>query len=123
MIPAVSSELVFYEDPEGKSPVREYLDSLGATEAAEVTYDLQLLARFGTALGVPHARPIRSRLWELRTTGGTQRRMFYFALAGGRLVLLHAFTEKRQLLPPGEVEVALRRIADYLRKELEREPG
>lgn len=65
------------------------------------------------SLGAPHVRSIGAKLWELRTGGRTQHRVFYFAASGKRLVLLHAFTKKTQKTPRAEIETAMRRMADY----------
>jgi phage-related protein len=106
--------LVYYETPAGRWPVKEYLSGLDAKERARVTFDLDLLAEYGLDLGAPHARCVHGKLWELRTRGRKQHRVFYFAVSGRRLVLLHAFTKKTPRTPPGEIDTAIRRAADYL---------
>lgn len=108
--------LVFYETATGRSPVKEYLDDLGDQERAKVTFDLDLLKAFGLDLSAPHVRSIRGKLWELRTSGRTQHRVFYFAVSGRRLVLLHAFTKKTPRTPPAEIETAVRRMTDFLER-------
>lgn len=76
-------------------------------------FDLDLLEFFGLDLGAPYVRSIRGKLWELRTAGQTQHRIFYFAASGKRLVLLHALTKKTPKTPPTEIGTAMRRMADY----------
>lgn len=105
--------LTYYETERGRCPVREYLDDLDARDAAAVTYSLDLLAEFGTALGAPHTKHLRGKVWELRSKGRVQHRVLYFAAVGRTLVALHAFTKKSQQTPPGEVTIALDRLADY----------
>lgn len=107
-------ELVFFETSSGRSPVREYLDELAPAEAAKVLADLDLLAEFGLDLGMPHVRPIRGKVWELRSVGRLQHRVLYVAVSGRRMVLLHAFTKKTQKTPASDVALAERRFADYL---------
>lgn len=107
-------QLVLYTTAAGRSPVAEYLDGLSAQEAARVTKELELLAEFGSDLGEPHVRKVDRKLWELRVRGKLQHRVLYFAAAEQKLVLLHAFTKKTQRTPPGELETARRRMADYL---------
>lgn len=96
--------------------MREFVDSLSAEEAARLTYDLHLLEEFGLALGMPHVRPVRGKLWELRSGGRIQRRVLYAAVQGRRIVLLHAFTKKTPRTPPNEIIVAQRRFADYRKR-------
>lgn len=104
---------MYYETPNGRCPVQEYLDRLEAEEAAKVRFDLDLLESFGVELGAPYVRTVRGKLWELRTTGRNQHRVFYFAASGKRLVALHAFTKKTPKTPQADIETALRRMADY----------
>jgi len=79
-----------------------------------VTYELDLLERLGTQLGMPHVRRLQgSELWELRIRGGTDYRIFYVAIAGRRFVLLHGFRKQSQRTPRREIRVAEQRLADY----------
>lgn len=87
-------------------------------EAARLTYDLNLLAEFGVDLGMPHVRPVRGKLWELRSGGRIQHRVLYVAVSGRRIVLFHAFVKKTPKTPPGEIAVAERRFADYQKRLL-----
>ena len=57
--------LEFYTDRRGRSPARDYLQSLPSNEQAEAIRVLDLLQRYGIAIGLPHARPIGG-MWELR---------------------------------------------------------
>lgn len=109
--------LVYYVTAAGRSPVREYVAGLPPQERARLTFDLELLESLGLALGAPHVRVIRGKLWELRTTGRLQHRVLYFAVSERRLVLLHAFTKKTQKTPSAEIDTALRRMADYLERQ------
>ena len=112
--------LVYYATRAGDRPVREYIRELDADERARVTYDLDLLETFGLELRAPHVRALGNKLWELRTRGRTQHRVVYFAASGQRLVLLHAFTKRTPKAPPAEIDLAQRRLADFLVRERER---
>ena len=104
---------MYYKAASGRSPVKEYIAALEANERAKVRFDLDLLESFGLELGAPYVRNVRGKLWELRTTGHTQHRILYFAAPGKRLVLLHAFTKKTAKTPHTEIDIAVRRMADY----------
>jgi phage-related protein len=41
-------------------------------------------------------------------------RVFYFALSGRRILLLHAFLKKSQQTPRRELEIAARRLAEVV---------
>ena len=110
--------MVLYATTAGRCPVRDYIDGLPAREGARLSWALDLLEEAGVELGAPHVRSIGDKLWELRVTGRLQHRVLYFAAAGRRLVLLHAFTKKTSRTPLAEIEVAKRRLADH-RERLE----
>lgn len=81
-----------------------------------MSWALDLLEEMGIALGAPHVRHMGDKLWELRVVGGMQHRVFYFATPERRLVLVHAFTKKTSRTSRREIDVARRRMADYLRR-------
>lgn len=85
--------VVFYTDNRGNSPVVEFLNELPANERAEALNAFRLLREFGILLGMPHARRVAGKLWELRPG---PNRLFYFAHTGRRLVILHGYRKKSQ---------------------------
>jgi phage-related protein len=101
----------FYVTAGGKAPAKEFIDGLPARERAKVARALEWLRDYGQDLGMPHARPIEGKLWELRAGAG---RLFYFVYTGRRIILLHGYLKKSQRSPRREIEVALRRMADFL---------
>ena len=104
-------QIHFYEDHRGKLPALEYVNELPAKERARIHNTLQLLESYGTALGMPHARRIQGKLWELRPGAN---RLFYFAYIRRKFVVLHAFRKKTQRTPKREVRIALRRMQEIL---------
>ena len=104
----------FYRTRAGRSPVEDYLDSLDAQEVAKATRGLELLRTFGNELGMPHARPIRGGLHELRVRGRREHRIVYIAVVGRTLLLLHAFTKKTPQTPAADIALAEQRFRDYL---------
>jgi phage-related protein len=78
--------IVFYQDRRGKSPPLEFIGELPVKEQAKIRNALRLLREFGTNLGMPHAKPIQGKLWELRPGG---IRLFYFAYIEQQFVILH----------------------------------
>jgi phage-related protein len=105
--------LDFYTDARGRSPVAEFLASLPVGERARCARVLALLQDFGLHLGMPHARPVGD-LWELRAGAG---RLFYVAYRERRFVILHGYLKKSRRAPIGEIEVARRRLADWMERQ------
>jgi phage-related protein len=107
--------IVGYQDARGRRPVNEFLDALPPRDRARVVRTIELLKTYGTELGMPYARHLTGKLWELRVpSGGQAYRVLYFAYAEHRFVLLHAFSKKTQKTPRREIDVALRRMAELL---------
>ena len=105
----------FYEDHRGKSPVLDFIKNLPASDRAKVNNTLRLLEGFGTVLGMPHARQIEGRLWELRPGGN---RLFYFLYVNNQFVILHGYRKQSMKAPEKEIDTARRRM-DELLEELE----
>ena len=80
-------------------------------DRARVNNGLRLLEEFGIDLGMPHARRIEGRLWELRPGGN---RLFYFLYAEKRFVILHGFRKQSMKTPEKEIATALRRMKEIL---------
>lgn len=104
-------QINFYEDHRGKSPVLEFINALPAGDRAKINNVFRLLTEFGTHLGMPHARPIEGKLWELRPGSN---RLFYFLFTGKTFVILHGFRKQTMRTPEREIEIAKRRIIELL---------
>jgi phage-related protein len=103
--------VVFYRASRGCSPIVEYLNALPVAEQAAAEETFCLLREFGISLGMPHAKPINGKLWELRPGAN---RFFCFAYVGRRFVMLHAYRKQSQKTPPQELALAERRLAEVL---------
>jgi phage-related protein len=102
-------QIQFYEDHRGKSPVLDFIDGLSAKDRAKVNNAFRLLEEFGTDLGMPHARRIEGRLWELRPG---DNRLFYFLYLKRRFVILHGFRKQSMKTPEKELATAERRMKE-----------
>ena len=62
-------------------------------------------------VGLPHIRPLESKLWEMRMQGRDGiARAVYAAVQGRRLLVLHVFLKKTQTTPRKAIETALKRL-------------
>ncbi len=112
----------FYQDAQGKYPVREWLLELDLKRRLRVARTVQLLENYGPRLTMPHCRHLRGKIWELRTSFGRHDyRVLYFAAIGHKFVLLHSFAKKTDKTPEREIETAERRLSDYQIKHGEKE--
>ena len=72
----------------------------------------ELLEEFGPQrVGLPHIRPLESKLWEIRMQGRDGiARAVYAAVHQRRLVVLHVFVKKTQTTPRSAIKTALDRL-------------
>jgi phage-related protein len=81
----------------------------------------ELLCRYGPQeVGMPHVRPLGDKLWEmrLRDAGGIARAI-YFTTSGRRIVVLHAFEKRTQRTPRRSLDLAKRRMQEFLSSDRE----
>lgn len=104
-------EIRFFRTARGDEPVAEYLKKLSEKERVRIAGCLFVLATTGR-LDMPHGRKMAGQkdLFEIRSG---RHRVFY-AFHNGEVVLLHAFMKKSQETPKGEIDLALRRFANYV---------
>jgi len=112
----------FYRDADGESPVEAFLDSLDLKTRARFRWSMEQLRARNVQARQPLARHLEGDLWELREESATNiYRVIYFFFTGRRIVFLHGFQKKSQRTPPGEIELAERRAADFRIRQERRE--
>ena len=109
-------ELIFYKDEKGYSPVREYLNSLSEKQQDKAVAYMDRLEQFGFGLRRPIADSLGAGfgLYELRPD---RNRILYCFHQRTQVILLHAFLKRTREIPQREIEIALKRRADYLKRK------
>jgi phage-related protein len=114
---ARSWQIVFVTSS-GKNPLRDWLqEEVNSKDRARVLRQLEMLGEFGTSLNYPHVRRLRDKIWELRPG---RIRILYFVPEQYKIVLLHGFFKKTQKTPAREIEIAEKRLREYLEQEKHR---
>ena len=109
--------LVFYTADRGNSPVDDFLDGLDKKSRAKVAAHLSLLEEQGPNLKRPYTDIVRGKIRELRIHhGSNQYRILYFFQVLDQIVLVHAFSKKTQQLKKKDIELAERRMRDWVRR-------
>ena len=110
----------FYEDEQGKRPIRDYLKELGskADKDSRVKinkiYDyIETLKEHGTRAGEPFVKHIDGDIWELRPL---RDRFFFFYWKDNLFVFLHHFVKKTKKTPPQELAQAKRNLESFKRR-------
>ena len=111
-----------FENEEGKAPVLDFILSLNPKQQAKIYREIDLLEKFGSELHYPHVDKIKGKkyvgLWELRIEFASDIfRIFYFCPSPGKVILLHGIKKKKQKTPRNELDVALSRMKEFLRRE------
>lgn len=97
--------------------VDEEILSLPADMQARFFRVAELIESVGlTRVGMPHVRPLRDKLWEIRMKGQDGiARALYVAASGQRVVVVRAFVKKTQTTPKNEIKLALERAQEVLK--------
>ena len=109
-------QVVFYIDEKGNEPVKEFILAQPDGAIAEILHVFKLLREFNIKLGMPFVRKMaKSGLRELRVKHSSDLyRIFFFAYIGKKFVLLHGFLKKGEKTPQSEIDMAMKRMNDYL---------
>ncbi len=109
--------LFFYTTERGDSPVDDFLDGLDKKSRAKVAAHLSFLEEQGPNLKRPYADVVRGKIRELRIRqSSNQYRILFFFQARDQIVLAHAFSKKSQQLKEKDIELAERRMEDWIRR-------
>lgn len=103
----------FYACARGREPVRSWLQSLDKPDRQIIGEDI-LTVEFGWPLGLPVCASLGNELWEVRSSvshGHIARVIFH--VDGDRMVLLNGLIKKTQRTPRHEIDLALKRLAEY----------
>ena len=109
--------LIFYTNAQSDSPIDDFLDSLDKKSRAKVAVYLSLLEEYGPHLRRPYADIVRRKIRELRIhQSSNQYRILYFFHLRDQIVLVHAFSKKTQQLKEKDIELAEKRMEDWLQR-------
>jgi phage-related protein len=109
----------YYETTEGKRPVKEFIATLSPESKAKYIFIADLLEEYGIGVKEPYVKTLtgKRKLFEIRIKDKANiHRILYFAFTGRKFVLLHGFTKKTEKTPGREIEIAARRMEEYLSK-------
>lgn len=103
----------FYKTPNGNEPVREWLQSLSKETKKIVGEDIRV-AQIVWPQGMPLVKHIESKIWELRSTIPNGIVRIFFTVKNENIVLLHSFVKKTQKTPQQELEIARKRLKQWV---------
>jgi putative addiction module killer protein len=92
----------------GKNPVEKWLDRLEHDQLKSVLKELILLKEAGNELELPHSRPLKQGLFELRERRYGYR--VYYGFYGTRIIVLLTAGDKST--QDNDIKVARQRLSD-----------
>ena len=108
-------DITYYKTNSGRVPVIDYINNQEPERISKIRNSLRLLKEFGIGESQLNARKLRGSrykgLYELKIDNS---RIMYFLYIGRKFVLVHAFTKKSKETPQKELEIAKRRMRDYI---------
>lgn len=104
--------LAFWRSPQGREPVREWLNELARDDKRVIGRDIAKV-QYGWPIGLPVCRPLGEGLWEVRSSLASKREgRVLFAFHAEMLIALHAFFKKTQKTPAAELHIARQRMKE-----------
>lgn len=108
----------YYRDAVGKEPVAEFINSLPERTRARTFRLVKLLKDYGVLLNEPYTKQVRGKTRELRIKDNQGAiRILYFTYTGRRFILLHGFIKKTDKTPIRDIEIAEKRMNDFLQRQ------
>lgn len=105
----------FYRDSKGKELVVEFLDSLPINTRAKMVRLIDLLSKKGVLLKEPYTKKVKGKIREIRAKDKEGAvRVLYFT--GKKFILLHGLIKKTNKTPKGDIEIAEKRMNDFLQR-------
>lgn len=103
-------EVIYHDEAEAE------LKGLPLTVRVKFDRLIEKLEADPRALREPHAKPIGSGMYEVRTMGTDISRRLWVYQAGQKIYMLRIFIKKSQKTPKFEIETAWHRLEEMLRE-------
>lgn len=105
--------MVFFRTATGNEPVRTWLRALPKEERKAIGEDI-LTVQFAWPVGKPLVDSFGGGLWEIRSRLKARIARTLFIIQNEEIVLLHGFIKKDRKTPKPDLDVAKKRMKQYL---------
>ena len=108
--------IVFFRGGSGRSPVKEFLDSLPGKHAQKIAWVLRLVEEIDVIPEQYFKKLVDTDdIWEVRVQVGSDAyRLLGFFAERTFVVLTNGFAKKTQKIPQTEIKIAEQRKREYL---------
>ena len=108
-----ATELVFFREDDGSVPILAWFETLQERAQDKCRVRLERLEQMGHKLRRPEADYLRDEIYELRIgLQGRNYRMLYFFHGRDLVVISHGLVKER-IVPPREIDLAVRRKSKF----------
>jgi phage-related protein len=115
---SVAISCFYYVTESGRSPVRDFIDSLDLRTQQKFFFVKRLLEEFGRKLPQPHAKYIGDEIFELRFRGQEGNiRVLYFFFHQDKAIFTNGFIKKVPKVPLKERAKAVERRRLFLESQ------
>ena len=104
---------IFYRSASGDEPVREWLKALNKADRLIIGEDIAYV-QYKWPIGKPRVDHLRGPIWEVRSKIGNRIARVLFAVEQSEMILLHAFVKKPQQTNPADIELAIKRLKEWI---------
>lgn len=102
----------------GDNPIDQFLNSLLQSQQAKLLSIFETFRKYGLSSIIPHVKKLAGTpLWEIRVLGRDNIRALYVTKTREKIIILHGFIKKSQKTDRKEINTALRRYSEILRRE------
>lgn len=100
----------FFFLPNGKSPIKEFMDSSQGSLRSKIIRQLRYLEEFGITSSNPNLKKLTGTpLWEVRILGSDNVRIICVAFINHEVVILHIFKKKSNKIRQRDIDLAMER--------------
>ena len=107
----------FYIARNGRSPIKDFIDSAQKSLRAKVTKQINTLQQFDLTVENPYLRKVSGTpLWESRILGKDSTRIICVTVVNKEIVIIHIFRKKDNKMSSRDLKISLKRYKEELDK-------
>jgi phage-related protein len=112
------AKIIYYTTIWGENPVRDFLDSLSSKQQSKLLRAISYMEVYGLISILPHVKKLTGTpFWEIRILGRDNLRIIYISVLDDHVLLLHGFIKKTQKASPRDIQTAILRYNDWIKRK------
>lgn len=112
------TKIIYYTTSNEENPVSDFFDRFNPKQQAKLIRIFTYIEIYGLQSILPHVKKMENTpLWEIRILGKDNIRIFYVMATDKAVLALHGFIKKKKKTPVGEINLALNRYKDWLKRQ------